>query len=48
VRRSILGTYKLESAPASAADCDKDGKITAIDLLMIRRSILGSYEIQQS
>ncbi|MCH5167272.1 MAG: hypothetical protein J1F35_05200 [Erysipelotrichales bacterium] len=47
VQKSILGSYKFNSAQMSAGDPSGDGKLDALDLLQIQKHILGSYKITQ-
>lgn len=48
LKRSVLGTYSLNSAQRLCADLNKDGTIDAKDYLLLKRIILGSYQLPQT
>ena len=45
-RRQILGTLTLTGNGRITADINGDGKVTPSDYVLIRRHILGTYQIQ--
>lgn len=47
IQKSILGSYKFNSAQKTASDTSGDGKVDALDLLQIQKNILGTYNIAQ-
>ncbi|MBQ9847654.1 MAG: beta-hexosaminidase [Clostridia bacterium] len=44
-KRSVLGTYELDSVQKKAGDIDGNGEVEAVDYMLIKRSVLGTYTI---
>ena len=45
LKRTILGTYALTPAQIANADIDSDGALKLRDYMMLKRYVLGTFEL---
>lgn len=47
VKRSVLGKYELDKTQKYAADVNENGRVDAADYAMVKRHVLGTYQIPE-
>ena len=45
LKRAVLGTFALSDQKKAAADINGDGNVNATDYLMLKRVVLGTYNL---